>query len=227
LKLFSEDSKADLLLEEKLAETKKLSMPPSEGEPVFEFLKRQLEFAIGLEETTMLVASSRARWLYQFGQLFLIASVMGPVAAAWIYWQVEPLSESTVANLLDLKSGLGGLPDSIALTVHRDWHVLLGGVTFGFLFLAAGSGLLRHQGKEHALYSLAGERVNSYRRLIAVLEIKKRVGEKRSESDLNDELVKIVVERLLLDDWKSVVFDKEKASDVGVLDIVKALKGVG
>ena len=83
------------------------------------------------------------------------------------------------------------------MAIQRDWRILLGGVTFGFLLLAAATGLLRQQAKELAVYlRRVAERVNLYKRLASVLQIHSQF-DASAATDGDTEMKDLVVSHLL------------------------------
>ena len=97
-------------IEEKESLVDRIEAPPPEPESTVALLDRHIELAIGQEEITMLRAERRANNLYTIGQMFLVASVLGPIIAGAIYVTVDPLPPETVEHLKELKAELGDLP---------------------------------------------------------------------------------------------------------------------
>ena len=154
-----------------------------ENESIRDFLHRHLRHAIVREELTVLRSSKRANALYTMGFILLVISVACPVAAAVMYWRLEPISPNTVSKIAEIKKTLGEVPKDINLSVSRDWRVLLGGITFGFLCLAAARGLLAQQGREMETFFRVGEKVGYYERLTSAIDIRIRQQEKPQEVD--------------------------------------------
>ena len=61
------------------------------------------------------------------------------------------MSMETVNNLKALQETVGEFSASLQLQVDGDWRLLLGGVMFGFLVLAAAKGLLTTQRRRSAV----------------------------------------------------------------------------
>jgi len=162
-----------------------------------ELLDRAIRLAINREEATMLRAERRVDMLFRIGLLFLVASVVAPLLSASLYWNLDPLPTTTVQSLKDLRTTLGTLPENTTVQVQRDWRILLGGISFGFLFLASAAGLMKQQGRQTDIYFRIGERVKFFERLASVVTL--NAAAERNRTDGYDrELVTLVTEKLLL-----------------------------
>lgn len=192
----SVSSKAlDVLYSELLSDVKTIEDESNPDEPLISFLMQRTKLAAKREELAMIRSEARANSLYRVGFLLLIVSVFCPLAAGLAYVIVEPLPADTVTRLTQLNNELGALPSGLTIQVARDWHVLVAGITLGFLCLAAARGVLGQQSQETRQFFRLNERVNYYERLRSVLEIKARqLGE---EFDSEDDLVALVVTHLL------------------------------
>ncbi|HEY7645520.1 MAG TPA: hypothetical protein VH858_10845 [Hyphomicrobiales bacterium] len=143
----------------------------SDADGIKSILTKQLKLATAREELILLQAKSRADLLYRIGALFLIISIACPIAAAWLYWFIDPLTKETITQISELKNISPELPKDLNLAIGRDWHLLLGGITFGFLCLAAARGILGQQAKEMQTYFEVAQKVNYFERLSGVAEI--------------------------------------------------------
>jgi hypothetical protein len=185
-------------IEEKEAQIVRFEETPPAQEDLLQALRRHIKIAVRREEVSMLRAEARANNLFGIGRAFLIASILGPVAAALLYWWVDPITPDSVARFKELHQALG--PDAfkgVTLTVSRDWRILLAGVSFGLLFLAAARGLLTQQAKEAATYFKLEERINFLERLDSVLSI--RAAHPRLELNSSDKALAELVFSGLLD----------------------------
>ncbi|MEM1202947.1 MAG: hypothetical protein AAGN66_06935 [Acidobacteriota bacterium] len=195
-------------------------------EGVYQLLRRHTELAKKREEISMFLAEARGKTLYSLGQIFLVTSIAAPLAAGFVYLLAEPLTPETVVRVKELKEAVGELPKGVTVAVQRDWRILLGGVSFGFLMLAAAAGLLRQQRREIQIYFRQSERVNDFQRLLSVLEIKEKLA---PDGEAEGAVVDLVVERLL---ETSDSPEAEGEGDDGELDpkaamdLVKAVRGV-
>lgn len=166
---------------------------------ILDLLDRAIRLAITREEASMLRAEARANMLFRIGLIFMVASVLAPLFSASLYWRLDPLAASTVENLKSLRSALGSLPQGTTIAIQRDWRVLLGGISFGFLFLAAAAGLMKQQGRQTDIYFRTGERVKYFERLASVVNLHSVAARKRSDG-FDRELVNLVTEKLIAND---------------------------
>lgn len=188
---------SSIAVEQKEKEIAEVQQEISEKDlTVLELLDRAIRLAINREEASMLRAEGRADMLFRIGLFFMIASVLAPLLSAFVYWSIEPLSAATVENLKNLRTSLGSLPAGMTIPVQRDWRVLLGGISFGFLFLAAAAGLMKQQGRQTDIYFRTGERVKFFERLASVVGLHAAAARKPSDG-LHRELVTLVTEKLI------------------------------
>lgn len=144
-------------------------------------LRKNLESAIAREEVRMLRAENRSNQLYRSGSTLLFGSVLCPIMAALLYSMLDPLPQTQMERIAMLHETLGGLPESFALQLNRDWRVLLGGVTFGFLCLAAAGSLLKQRAREVRRYSELEERAQYFQRGLSALNLRLMMDEKPEE----------------------------------------------
>ncbi|MEP3478019.1 MAG: hypothetical protein ABJZ55_02115 [Fuerstiella sp.] len=197
-----------------------------------EKMERFLTAAYTRAEILSVASQRRADLLYWIGSMFLAASILGPVASFVVYANSEPLSPVSIGALETLNAALGGSGTSPpALTVQTtlvnqpDWRVLLGGVTFGFLLLAAGGGLLKQRSREIEIYFRTVKLVNHYRRLLSVLTLRAAVLE-QSDADLAEFVIESLSDPDPLHESMSAEADGEsdksaKAIDE-ILSVIKA-----
>ena len=143
----------------------------------------------------MVNARPRADVLFRIGVILLLLSLACPVVATWIYWRYEPLSGDEIARIVSLKQSLGDLPKDFNLSTSRDWHLLLGGLTFGFLCLAAAKGILTLQANEMKRYFELSQRMRYFERLYDIVEL--HFFQDFGVSDKKDMILRFVAEKLL------------------------------
>ncbi len=166
-------------------------------ESVFDFLRRQVDIASERETKAMLLSELRANRLYYYGSWFLFASVLGPIASIILY--------------LDTRSA-GNV---------GDWHILLAGVSFGFLLLSAARGLLLQRGRELSLMSRSASHVGIMQRLRASLEIRIRLAGNSPNPQQESDFAEFIIKGLM-----SGTIDADSNSDEGGSDVGSELLGV-
>ncbi len=182
-------------LQHKEAEIEQIESVATKEEELVEYLKNLLNATVAREELSMLRSEVRADSLYRIGLSLLVISVFCPLIAGLVYLGLDPLPDETLEKLIRFREGIGTLPKDFAAHVARDWHMLLAGITLGFLCLAAARGILTQQAKEMRESFRLNERVNYYERLRSVLEIKARQLGDGEEAE--NELVDLAVTGLL------------------------------
>ena len=189
----------DAEIEFKEAQIEKKERSISEEESILDMLKRQVSLAVNREEVSMLRAEGRSNSLFAVGRAFLIASILGPVAAAGLYLWIEPINPEVISSLKELAEIAGqDAINNLSIETRKDWRILLAGISFGLLFLAAARALLGQQAKEAETYFRLANRINYFERLNSVLTIKARF----PATEVDDEgarLIDLVVENLLSD----------------------------
>jgi hypothetical protein len=134
------------------------------------FVQAELAVAIERERVSMLLAQSRSARLFTLGTVFIVLSLLAPLVAIMAYVATDPVESLQKA----LASGIKVANAENAL--QRDWHILLSGVSFGFLFLAAAAGLLRQARHHTTTYFRLRRRVTHFEAMISALKISERIG---------------------------------------------------
>lgn len=210
-------------IKSKAGELAKLEEGPATSETDTDFIHRQLNRAIAREELTLLHSQRRSGALFRMGVGFLGLSILCPIGATLMYLFLEPIPATSLTQLKELR-GIIDAPKGIS-TFSRDWHILVGGIAFGFLFLAAAGGLLKERAKELASLTRASVNVGYFERLKIIVDLKLR-----QFSAGQSVLVSYVVERL--EDTPLAICEEAKPSsqddDAGsklIADIVRSLRG--
>lgn len=155
-----------------------------------EFVQKELGIAIARERVGMLLAQGRSSRLVGLGSFFIILSVSAPVAAIYAYTAQDPLA------IIERISAQKLVVDSSKLPLSRDWHLLLAGGTFGFLFIAAAAGVLRQAQHQTETYFRLARRVMHYESMISAV----RIGTHLSTQQLDpavSRLIGRVIDRLM------------------------------
>jgi hypothetical protein len=139
-----------------------------------DFLKDQLRLAAERGSLLMLRAEIRANRLYSIGTVLTVLSVLAPVGAVAVYASIEPLSAETLSVLRSLRGTNGLLPSGISVSVQRDWHILLSGISCGFLFLAAAGAIFGQHRRQMETVLTLGRDVDYFNSLVGAVEIVNR-----------------------------------------------------
>ncbi|WP_425399578.1 hypothetical protein [Aeoliella sp.] len=172
------------------------------------------------EDTTLQKALIRADHMYFWGVILMGIALLGPLGGAWIYWRVEPLTDIVVERIKELNA----TPSTVDVSVQRDWKVLLGGVSVGFLFLAAATAVLRQKTKEVQISRNSSDKVSYYERLEYALLL-----EAQPKTDEEKALFRYVIDRLLadrsgLDLGRSVDASEDTHSSASIRDLLGVLR---
>ena len=138
-----------------------------------ELLAAELHTVTERMRLNMVTSQNRADNLYALGVFLMVASVFAPVVSAVVYLFTDPLGDATLQGLSTLRESFGGsLPDGLTVSVQRDWRLLLGGISFGFLFLAAARGLMTQHTRQTATYFNLANEVAHYENLKAIIRLR-------------------------------------------------------
>jgi hypothetical protein len=163
------------------------------------------------QEVLIYQPKPKADRLYKFGTPLLVASLVCPILSAACYYLTEPLPSKTVQSISNLKNSIGELPKEFNVTVSRDWHILAGGIAFGFLCLAAARGLLAQQANEMKTYVELGQKVRYFERLNSIVELLLKQDENATEPE--KEAIRFLRDRLLADPVTAVEEETKKTED--------------
>jgi outer membrane murein-binding lipoprotein Lpp len=170
-----------------------------QGLSTLESAKAAMRVAVAREELGMAEAGRRSNALYRAGFCFMLFSVLAPLGSAAYYWNLDPLPSSVVQRLAELHRAVGVLPAGTTIPIQRDWRVIVGGISFGFLFLAAASGLMKQHGRQTALQAQLGRRVSYFQRVELVVGLRAELGSS-AVPEQDREIIDLVTRALMARD---------------------------
>lgn len=175
------------------AEALTLEHRAKEEETIVGFTEALLRAAAERGQLSVITAERRAGKLFRVGTLLMTVSVVVPFILVAVYLQTNP---NEIVN--NLKS-LGVSPTDAAKVAQRDWHLLLAGVSFGLLFLAAAKGILAAESKQLEIYSSEVGKTTYYGDLARALRIAERLDSERKDNknSITDEVIRKVIVKLL------------------------------
>lgn len=103
--------------------------------PLWSFVDAQLEAAAARQNVAVATAQGRASRMFWLGVILILFSVLVPFVLVWLYATIEPV------------------PVKAGEAPQRDWHLLVAGVSFGLLFIAAARGILAAEGRQREVYA--------------------------------------------------------------------------
>lgn len=133
------------------------------------------------EERVLRLSESRSSWLFYMGVMFIALSVTGPAAGTYLYVTLPALPEQTVESLVKIHGQPGNSAAPLNVTAQRDWRLILGGISMGFLFLGTATTILRQKTKEVLIADRAAAKASYYARVqgLLTLEQAKPTGDDR------------------------------------------------
>ena len=144
-------------------------------EPIVKYIDKILNLVIERDKLTMIKAKGRSNYLFFIGTLLMILSVFAPIVTIGIYMTTEPISENTLTVLKHIKSELGVMPPIQNIINQKDWRILLSGISFGFLFLAAARSLLRQESRQISTYINLNRRISLFENTASALKITEKI----------------------------------------------------
>jgi hypothetical protein len=102
----------------------------------------------------------RAARLYYVGSTLAVLSVFAPVSTFVMYHHATPLDERTIPVIHKMIGNGNSLPNGVTVAVQKDWHILLAGISFGFLFLAAAGAIFSQHRRQIEIYHSVADDVN-------------------------------------------------------------------
>jgi hypothetical protein len=161
-----------------------------------EFFSAQVAVLAERMRGVLKAAEHRAQRLYLVGSMLAIASALAPVLTLATFVAVHPIDTSTVAALEELRATYGEYPPGLEVSAQRDWRVLLSGVSFGFLLLAAAGAIFSQHRRQVEMYQLASAEVDYYDRLTVATKLATRA-DVSEVPDITAKLLEAVTTRLL------------------------------
>jgi hypothetical protein len=152
-----------------------------------------LDAAAKRQRESVLRSERRASGLFWVSTLLMMASVVVPFALVNMYLQGDPTE--TVKGLVAV-----GIPVAeAAKAAQRDWHLLLAGVSFGLLFIAAARGILVAEGRQRDVYAREVRETAYYGDLVRALNIAQRVdsGFRDGKNTVTHDVIRKILQMLL------------------------------
>jgi len=140
-----------------------------------DFLQSQLKLIAERARLVMVKAEGRANILYGVGTVLTVLSVVVPFVSIAVYINMEPLNPEILAILEKLKISTGELPSGVSVSLQRDWHILLSGISFGFLFLAAAGAIFSQHRRQTQMFLALSKDIDYFDGLAGAVEVCKRV----------------------------------------------------
>lgn len=150
-------------------ELKALEARDQQPETTTEYVTRLLLTAADRRQLSMYRSERRANVLFRIGTGLMVLSVLVPFLLVLLYFQQTPSSE------LQKVIQLGVAPKDAVSLMSRDWHLLVAGVSFGLLFLAAAKGLLNAEARQRHVHDSQEQIVEAYADIIRGLAIAARL----------------------------------------------------
>lgn len=183
--------------------------------------KAQLRLVAERARLLMVKAEARANMLYGVGTTLTVISVFAPVASIAVYVGLDPLPQSVLEALQSLRGENGELPTGISVSVAKDWRVLLSGISFGFLFLAAAAALFTQHRRQMETFFILAKDVDYFNAVVTAVEIRARSdSDSVTLSSQMESLVNQVIGQLMR---RPYIREQEPESKDGVVPAIKQL----
>jgi hypothetical protein len=112
----------------------------------------------------------------------MLSSVLVPFVLVYLYMTLPPVA-----------------PSITAAAPQRDWHLLLAGVSFGLLFIAAARGILLAEGRQREVYAREVRETAYYGDLRRALGMAQRLDKKKNDATepATEEVVRAIMALML------------------------------
>jgi hypothetical protein len=172
----------------------------------------ELLFAAAERERIAIGRSERRLgWLYQIGTALVIVAGIVPFMLVGLYMRDVPIARIEALQ----KAGVDA--KVLAEVTQHDWHLLLAGVSFGLLFLAAARGIFQSEARQREAYQAAARWASYYGDLERGLRIANLLASEESEygEKVRGDAVRRVIDRMLSSEGpKPVTAAKENGDGV-------------
>lgn len=145
-------------------------------ETLVEYVEGQLLAAAKRQDAAVQRAESRGDRLSSIGSFLMIASVFAPLIFVILYVQL-------------------GRATTDGASPQRDWHLLLAGVSFGLLFIAAARGILVAEARQRDVYAREVRETAYYGDLRRALGMAQRID--REDKDEKQPATREVVRKIM------------------------------
>lgn len=146
-------------------------------ETLVDYVEAQLIAAAARQEVTVRSSEARANRLSSIGIILMISSVLVPFALVYLYMSLPTLAPS------------------VDVPLQRDWHLLVAGVSFGLLFIAAARGILLAEGRQREVYAREVRETAFYGDLRRALGMAQRLD--KEDRDATDKATREIVQRIM------------------------------
>lgn len=205
---------------------KELERAPKADLGLLTFIEQQLNLTIERERLTMLAAHTRAQRLASVGTIVLLLSLLAPLISTLTYVNTVPTADE-IRTAQAVTKDAKMTPDQLSKVLGPDWRVLLSGLSFGLLLLAAARGIMKQEQQQREMYFRVAQRVTSFENMVSALRISDRL-EKEGQSWQLPSTLELIVARLLNPD--PLVYhsaqEKEESQDLisTTFEALKSLK---
>ena len=134
------------------------------------------------------------------------------------------IPQELIETVNELRGPNGELPSGLSIVAAKDWRVLVSGISFGLLFLAAAGALFAQHGRQTETLLQLGRDVDYFDALVSAAEIRRRADLEALAAPM-ERLVEQVISQLLDQRHRHPTKDKEPtgADELGAVDHVKGL----
>lgn len=172
-------------------------------ETLVDYIEAQLKAAGARQEVSVVKAERRANRLAATGFYLMLSSVFVPFVLVYLYITLPPTAQGDT----------------------RDWHLLLAGVSFGLLFIAAARGILMAEGRQREVYARELRETAYYGDLRRALGIAQRIDrEREAHLDITLRVSIAIMDQMLVRDRSVTAAASVEPADDGGRGAVELFK---
>lgn len=164
------------------------------------YIQKRIEVVSEKTRLELLKVEKRSNGVYRLAVFFTSFSVLAPIGAIVVYISVDPMNQYIFQDrLIENLSYLGGvmtITPELNLNPQRDWRILLVGISFGFLFLAAARELLRIQMQLNSRLNYLTSEISYFENVIEAFRISIKAKEANNYDLDSKKVLEKIIQRL-------------------------------
>ena len=184
----------------------------SEGQSLVDLTTGFVKDSSDRERQAQERASKGASLLLSAGIALTFVSILGPIAGAIMYFSQDPPATND---------------DPL-----RDWRILVGGISFGFLMLAAAAAILKQAARQDEKFFSLNQRVSHFEGVVAAVRLSEKMDKDPPEGHTRKSVHRIVDLLMAPPTDSKIEAKKDEKDPIAeirqiIVDLEKRMKGSG